>query len=167
MLSKFSCRWTLAQYQAEKRQEKVWRNKIIITALASAFAPGFLEQHLMKIIFFIQEMLLSLKTSWSAALNPVPDMFLVGWCSRPCFSPKRINLSLEIWISNNLKVHNTYYNNMVCYINNKQSDTDSHQSKVESIIEHWTRGTHVKIKLENNSPPRRTEFHFFSGCFSH
>ena len=132
MLSKFSCRWTLAQYQAEKRQEKVWRNKIIITALASAFAPGFLEQHLMKIIFFIQEMLLSLKTSWSAALNPVPDMFLVGWCSRPCFSPKRINLSLEIWISNNLKVHNTYYNNMVCYINNKQSDTDSHQSKVNN-----------------------------------
>ena len=28
------------------------------------------------------------------------------------------------------KVHNTYYNNMVCYINNKNSDTDSHQSKV-------------------------------------
>ena len=59
-------------------------------------------------------------------------MFLVGWCSRPCFSQKRINLSLEIWISNNLKVHNTYYNNMVCYINNKQSDTDSHQSKVNN-----------------------------------
>jgi len=30
------------------------------------------------------------------------------------------------------KVHNTYYNNMVCYINNKQSDTDSHQSKVKA-----------------------------------
>ena len=33
---------------------------------------------------------------------------------------------------NNIKVHNTYYNNMVCYINNKQSDTDSHQSKVNN-----------------------------------
>ena len=29
-------------------------------------------------------------------------------------------------------MHNTYYNNMVCYINNKQSDTDSHQSKVNN-----------------------------------
>jgi len=33
---------------------------------------------------------------------------------------------------NYIKVHNTYYNNMVCYINNKQSDTDSHQSKVKA-----------------------------------
>ena len=33
---------------------------------------------------------------------------------------------------NYIKVHNTYYNNMVCYINNKQSDTDSHQSKVNN-----------------------------------
>ena len=59
-------------------------------------------------------------------------MLSVDKCSRPwCFH--KFNFSLKmIKNPNNVKVHNTYYNNMVCYINNKQSDTDSHQSKVNN-----------------------------------
>ena len=75
--------------------------------------------------------LLSLKTSWSAALNLVFDMLLVDKCSRPCCFHK-LNFSHKSIKPNYIKVHNTYYNNMVCYINNKQSDTDSHQSKVNN-----------------------------------